>query len=331
MRKIDRFQKIWKQFGWKAAFGIAVSSFYPYEKHQNSASYLILQMKHRYIFKALEKECLRLRPGDADRHSGMAVRNKTRTESAEYPACIWTFWWQGYAAMPEPIQLSIQNMKRFSNGHPVIVVTQDNWEEYVKLPGHVVKKFQEGTISITHFSDILRMNLLGRHGGLWLDAGIFPVSKIDEDIFQKRFFTRRVSKQKEANISDSRWCAGLIGGMKGYPFFLFMAEAFHEYWRRHDFMIDYFLIDYLMAVGYQHMGKFRSDADAVRFNNRGLFDFEALLNESYVKQSGNVRRILLEGNFARLKWRNAYRMETSDGLETVYAHLFRQEKAEHDK
>ncbi len=96
-------------------------------------------------------------------------------------------------------------------------------------------------------------------------------------------------------------------------------------------MADYFLIDYFTAVGYQHMGKFRNDADAVSYNNKGLYDLEPLLNESYASQSGNVWKILSEGNFVRLKWRNTYRMETSDGLETVYAHLFRQEEMKHDK
>lgn len=330
MKKINRFKSLWEQFGWKAAFGIAISSFYPYEKHQNNVSYWILQIKHKCIYKALEKECFKLRTRSKDRHYAESVGNQ-QTDSAGYQKCIWTFWWQGYEAMPESIQLCIQNMKRFSNGHPVIVVTRDNWEKYVKLPGHVMKKFQEGTISITHFSDILRMNLLARYGGLWLDAGVFPVSKIEEDIFCRRFFTRKVPGHKEANISDSRWCVSCMGGMKGYPFFIFMAEAFHEYWRRHDFMADYFLIDYFTAVGYQHMGKFRNDADAVSYNNKGLYDLEPLLNESYASQSGNVWKILSEGNFVRLKWRNTYRMETSDGLETVYAHLFRQEEMKHDK
>lgn len=331
MKKISRFISIWKQFGWKAAMGIAISSIYPYEQHQNGIAYWMLQVKHWCIFKTLEKECRKLRQKRMEHSFDTDAWKNEKQSRAEYQKCIWTFWWQGYTAMPESIRMSIQNMKHFSNGHPVIVVTQDNWEEYVKLPEHVKKKFHEGIISITHFSDILRMNLLHRYGGLWLDAGIFPVSKIEEDIFCKRFFTRKVPKHKEANISDSRWCAGFIGGMKGYPLFSFMAESFHEYWRVHDMMIDYFLIDYYLAVGYQHMEQFRSDADAVRYNNKGLFEFEALLNESYAKQPDYVKKSLLEGNFIRLKWRNAYRMKASDGTETVYAHLFSQEKVKHDK
>jgi hypothetical protein len=44
-----------------------------------------------------------------------------------------------------------------------------------------------GKMTVTHFSDILRFNLLKNNGGLWLDATIFVNKPIPEKYFTPIF------------------------------------------------------------------------------------------------------------------------------------------------
>ena len=87
------------------------------------------------------------------------------------PNIIWVFWWQGLYDMPPVIQECYKSVIRNANGRDVILLTEDNYKDYVQLPFHILDKFNNRIISYTHFSDILRVVLLKEYGGLWIDAG----------------------------------------------------------------------------------------------------------------------------------------------------------------
>ncbi|MBQ7073583.1 hypothetical protein IJM86_00620 [bacterium] len=42
----------------------------------------------------------------------------------------------------------------------MILLTRDNYENYIKLPEFILQKVKKKEISITHLSDIIRMALL---------------------------------------------------------------------------------------------------------------------------------------------------------------------------
>ncbi len=308
MRHIKRLLCILKCFGFKVCLSMILENMYSYYKHPNYGSYIILQLKHKCLMSRLQKEFC------------TDVKGSSLVKSGDlYHNCIWTFWWQGLDRAPESVKKCVNNMKKYSNGHPVIIVTEENWHQYIDLPEHIIKKINLGIISITHFSDILRMNLLNNYGGLWLDAGIFPVSHIEEEIFEMEYFTRRVKKCFEANVSDSRWCGGITGGKVALPFFSFMVNSFNEYWKKYDFLIDYFLIDYFTAIYYENDIFFRGLVDTIPYNNRDLFRIEPLLNKAYTREQYND--ILLNNTFLRLKWRNKYEMINCNGESTLYSCL----------
>ena len=90
---------------------------------------------------------------------------------------IWACWWQGENAMPDIVKACYNAMHRFSDGHPVILITEKNYKDYVNMPDYIIRKQQSGEIDLTHFSDILRMMLLAQHGGIWMDSTLLiPVS-----------------------------------------------------------------------------------------------------------------------------------------------------------
>ncbi len=83
-------------------------------------------------------------------------------------APIFIFWWQGYnAQMPEIVKACIQAAKTNNPTKKIIFVTKDNFRKLVNIPNYILEKLNNGTITITHFSDILRASLLVERGGVY--------------------------------------------------------------------------------------------------------------------------------------------------------------------
>ena len=86
---------------------------------------------------------------------------------------IWVFWWQGMESMPPLIKACINNLKKKSGNRKVILLTKDNYSNYVNIPVNILNKVKKGQLTYTFFSDILRFNLLSKHGGIWIDATLY--------------------------------------------------------------------------------------------------------------------------------------------------------------
>ena len=55
-----------------------------------------------------------------------------------------------------------------SDGFQYTIITKDNWKQYMKLPKHITEKVENGQITLTHFSDIIRAELIRQYGGFLL-------------------------------------------------------------------------------------------------------------------------------------------------------------------
>lgn len=78
---------------------------------------------------------------------------------------IWFMWLQGEGNMPDIVRLCYQSAKKHCAKGNVILLTKENLGKYVNLPSFIIQKHNEGKISTTHLSDIVRFYLLGTYGG----------------------------------------------------------------------------------------------------------------------------------------------------------------------
>lgn len=92
---------------------------------------------------------------------------------------IWVFWAQGKSKMPNVVRNCYESILRNKGDFSVVLLDESNYSDYVCIPEHVCKKMQQGLITMTHFSDILRFALLKTYGGFWLDATIYVTSTIE--------------------------------------------------------------------------------------------------------------------------------------------------------
>lgn len=106
-------------------------------------------------------------------------------------APIWVCWLQGEENAPPLVRRCIASIRQHAGKHPVHVLTEENLPSYIDLPSIIWKKRKEGKIQSANFSDVVRMALIYRYGGLWLDATIFCSKQISIGILKKSFFRAR--------------------------------------------------------------------------------------------------------------------------------------------
>lgn len=231
---------------------------------------------------------------------------------------IFVSWWQGYERAPLLVEKCIDSIKNHSKVHPVLIITQDNWKEYLDLPEYILEKVKNKEITLTHLSDILRMGLLNKHGGMWLDATIYVARDIPEEYFNMPLFTIKYPKSK-SRITKGRWTGYCLASMKrNNPLMSYCFEIFLEYWKQHNKLFEYLFIDYVIAYAYDKIPIIRTLIDSVPENNIGVQDLVIALNDPY--DPDEYQRLLESSIFFKLKWQKEYEL-TVNGKDTVYKHF----------
>lgn len=84
---------------------------------------------------------------------------------------IWCCWLQGIEEAPDIVKLCVKSLEKL--GKEVRIITEQNMSEYIEMPEYILEKWKVGAMTNTHFSDLLRIELLAERGGLWIDATVF--------------------------------------------------------------------------------------------------------------------------------------------------------------
>ncbi|MEK0211194.1 capsular polysaccharide synthesis protein [Bifidobacterium mongoliense] len=189
-----------------------------------------------------------------------ALCSKVENEQTDVPqplalndGPIWVLWWQGEERAPQVVKACIASIRKHAGDRSTIVITQDNVRKYAQLPDYIYTKLDAGSITLTHFSDILRFNLLRYHGGLWMDATLFVTKPLNTARYFGAFFT--CSGYPDPSyffVTKGQWTGFFIGGSRNEPLFAFMDDFFRLYWQENDKLIDYFLIDYVLDYARTH-------------------------------------------------------------------------------
>lgn len=239
---------------------------------------------------------------------------------------IWCCWWQGEESMPELVRLCQIRLKQLvdQDKAELHLITLDNFQLYVDFPPHILKKFEDGVITMTTMSDILRFQLLERYGGYWLDATVFFTGEIPQQYFSGDFYCQRMTSNIEAAKHEAcgcNWCGFSMAGPRGSIVFQFMKEAFAEWWAHYDTIIDYVLIDYLLLTGFRHVPKIRSIIDEVPDNNEDIFAMYVKLNQPFTEEL--YKELTKRNVMHKLTYKMNLQRYTSDGQLTLYGYLWK--------
>lgn len=192
---------------------------------------------------------------------------------------IWVFWWQGMENMPPLVNACINNLKKKSGNRKVIILTQYNYCNYVNIPTFILNKVKNGTFTYTFFSDILRFALLGKYGGIWVDATLY-VDKDLPDMNDYKFFTIKHGLFEEWHISGGRWSSFFMAVGNNNLGIRFIRDILLKYADTYDIWIAYLLTDAIMEVAYRNFPSFKRQIDNVPYNNKRVFQMVIDLNKS---------------------------------------------------
>ena len=213
----------------------------------------------------------------ADKYEHLSNREKNIDEDSP----IWMMWYQGLEEAPPIVLSCFQSVIENRAKHPVYILSKYNLDKYIHLPNYIIKKFNKGIFTITHFSDIVRMALLYKYGGYWIDS-TYLITKPLADI-KTSFYTLKLNYCWTFGhpFIKCAWSVNFMGYSKKSFIATYGYKALLLYWKKYNSQIDYFLIDYLVYIAYNRVQKFNNTIDKLPYVNCSIFSLVQSLGFIY--------------------------------------------------
>ncbi|MBL3532022.1 glycosyl transferase [Companilactobacillus zhachilii] len=256
MMSLNKFKRIWnKQGGLEIiknynATGVLMYSVFLFPFLCSSSTELkifrnaIEERSHKIIKKKFFKTH---NPID---YSPDKLKKKVSLDSNERP--VWFMWLQGIENAPRLVKNNYDILIKNIGTNRVKVITQKNISEYFELPSFIVEKWRKGYITTTHLSDIIRLELLYRYGGIWIDSTVMmtcdklPNYLEDDDFFVPQ--TLKPGKDGKA-IYISSWL--MSSNVKN----IIVSETLgglYYYWHENNKLVNYFLLHHFMEIAFEN-------------------------------------------------------------------------------
>lgn len=243
---------------------------------------------------------------------------KLDAETAQAP--LWIFWWQGRRAMPEIIALCYQSKVRAAGSHPIVLLTKDNVKNYVEFPDYVWEQFSKKKLKIQHLADMIRVQLIAKYGGVWLDASIYCRDKIPESVYQSEIFSLK-GPLNNKYVSKCRWTTFAIGGNKNNILCSFLNDFFIRYCKTGKPFINYYMFDCAIAVAYDNLPQVKKEIDKLPMSPNDFYWLSEHLGDTSEEAKEKLKHQTL---FQKIAWKNY--VENIPGEESLYMYLKRREE-----
>ncbi len=177
------------------------------------------------------------------RYKIYGFKEKIQSENLSHERCnkVWVCWLQGMENAPEIVKKCYQSLQKNLTDREIIFLTNDNYKSLVQFPDYIQKKIDDGLITRTHMTDLLRLELLEHYGGTWIDATVFcSGNNIPNYIWDSDLFIYQCMKPG-LDGHARRVSSWFITACTNHPIIL-TKKLLYEYWKDNNKLIDYFLI-----------------------------------------------------------------------------------------
>lgn len=240
-----------KQYWRSGALGTAVCQFLLLGKSRTALELLRLSAQ----FKGKRKLYKRYK-GALARFDESYDESLPHTQSNK----VWVCWFQGMESAPELVQRCYASLQENLTGREIILITKENMDQYVQFPDYILDKWESGIITNTHMTDLLRLELLIRYGGMWIDATVLctrPEAEIPAYYFQSDLFFYQILKPGRDGHSHagSSWLMSASTNNRALMAARYLCYA---YWQKENKMLDYFLLHDFIAICMEHYPEIRN-------------------------------------------------------------------------
>ncbi len=158
----------------------------------------------------------------------------TKGEHTDY---VWTLWLQD--EVPEICQMCIQSIKNFYPN--LIVLNEKTLDDYIEIPSYIKEKFENKKMLPAHYSDVIRMILLEKYGGTWIDSTCYLTQKIPKHITDSDFFI--LKGLGEYGLSNY-----FIHSNKGHYISKVIKNFLFEFWKNEDTVPNYIFFHWYIMM-----------------------------------------------------------------------------------
>ncbi len=148
----------------------------------------------------------------------------------QIPRLIWMLWWQDIEHAPEVVRVCIRSWQHHNPNWKLVLLNQQNVFDYVNAED--MPDLSREDISIQKMANLIRINLLKQHGGVWADATSFCARPLDDwlnEAAPSGFFAF-ANPGRDRKLSN--W---FLASSKQHPLISSFCAAHQEYWQRNRF------------------------------------------------------------------------------------------------
>ncbi len=182
-------------------------------------------------------------------------KNKNRKDEK----IIWQYWHQGTKEASKIIKKCLLSVKEQMKGYKQIVLDYNSIKDYVELPDRYYRLLEDKKMKIAHFSDVLRVYLLEKYGGTWIDSTIYLTDKIPDEIMNSNFCI--LQKDILSDLSGNNNSCFFIHNKEYSAHIAMMKNILDKYWAENDFVINYFMFEHISTMLSQIKGELKDEWD----------------------------------------------------------------------
>lgn len=164
---------------------------------------------------------------------------------------IWFCWLQGLENSPAIVKACFKSLTRLAD-YRLQVIDNNNWREYVDIPEYIMKRWEKRQIPAAIFTDLLRLELLIKYGGTWIDSTVLftgPVLKTNtlqvKDYLDADLFLFRYSKPNVSPLRISNW---FISSCANNDVLMVLRDMLYSYWIDYNCTLDYYIFHLFFSM-----------------------------------------------------------------------------------
>lgn len=193
---------------------------------------------------------------------------------------VWICWLQGMNNAPEIVKICHASIRRYMPEMEITIITNENINQYVVFPSFIQQKYKDGKIPIAQYSDLLRLELLIRYGGTWIDSTVLcsdlKENNLNDYLDVDLFFFQFLREGETRFLGMSNW---FITASTNQKTLLILREMLYQYWRDYNCLVAYFIFHIFFLMIAEELPE---EIETIpRKSNRYCFLLEHRLGDMY--------------------------------------------------
>lgn len=214
--------------------------------------------------------------------------NSGKPRESAVSRIIWSAWLQGLDNAPEMVNVCLESHQKHLPGYEFRVLDMENYRQWVELPEWVEEKYARGMIPAALFSDVLRVAVLKRYGGVWMDASVLctgfdnqQLQKQWAEVENSRFAVFRYYRKGDRYPSGlSNW---FIAATPDNIVLTSVYDMLTAYWRDYDCTIDYYMMHLFISCALKAFPEM--ERGMPKLNSRYSFFLGDALSRTYSQEA----------------------------------------------